>query len=487
MMRIPLLLVYKILNYIIDTTYIPLKYKLTLGLICKQIFQKIRSNNKINKTTRWDTWTEDDDNLIESHRDSEHCIIKDIENLFLYFDITQKKIDIDFVDKRLERLGRDVQTLKVLEYNCPLNYHFYPNFIRHFPKLVTLELDLEGVGSYNYLYWIETETKVELPPIENLNIRVNEDILFVQWILTKIKMSIVTMVIHISGYLPNHLSEPLNIFIGEYQAPNLKSIDCPKQFPLDKLILNHQSHLTSFVINYPLWEPIDVIVNQKNMPCLEEIIIHTMSSKLLHKFVITSISQMPQLRKLRHTSFCSLANGDTLTVENQPLKYIQELEIQNPNLFNYLLSKNMIGNQLVLLKIDCLNSQSYELLNRYLSTTDKLSHLHFDCAKCSYIQSEILSRTISKMPSLIALNIRVGNQDNQIFNHLHLSETLDFISIRSYELLYPITIHPPFQLITSGPSLRQFLRNGIHYNEISQIITPKPTIFSKFLNFFTHK
>ncbi|KYR02041.1 hypothetical protein DLAC_00838 [Tieghemostelium lacteum] len=464
----PMYLVLDILKYILDSIYIPMKYKISLSRINRSVFRFI-SEKYVNSLTIEELDIRFIQMVDQSHLKNQQCLLKTVKKLIIQPAFLER-IGIDVVEE-LEKLSVNTHVL-YMKYHHP-SRRFPIRLSRlHQPNLRHLVLDyVIEIPSFS-----KDVTSETFPPIEYLEVSIHSateitpllnllDIL--QPTLKKFKLTVNfrEQVEQLKSYLINYKCDQMEVFniSNGHGQPGIYS----------NLIL---SQVHSLIWLPPIYTKSKLILNLlKENNVLTSLDIYIYDQQDLETLFYLS-NQKPNLKQLNLTLMANFQVNDL-----QVFKYIECLTIDchYEMLLNMLLAYTnpklhkcpfrqlsiCIGQQLIAPLIVFIESEQ-SLLLKYLDLSILDSNvLHYDK----------LSVALSKHPTLTSLSVYFSELiDNySIFDNLGASTSLDYITIaynHSVKSTYYFTqTHPkpPFMQVSQNHRTYLFIRNGIHYQSES--------------------
>ncbi|KYR02064.1 hypothetical protein DLAC_00863 [Tieghemostelium lacteum] len=484
MTQLSLICISYIIKQLLCNVHIPFKYKLSLLLISKSIFKLIRNHREFKKLKCGVVLTEEVLKPLLNHLQSESSIIKNVKTLKFQFSNSRYTDggDVSGVDKVFEilkSLGEDVDTISMSYVGS--NSIPFPLFTNQFGNLKVLDI---------YLYKTETNTnwdkiidgeQVVFPALESIKLisTGSDQIPFIVKLLNRVQNSIRHL--NISHNHSKQYDLMLNEFLVNYNAEHLQSIEWINPLISFKTFLeNHKKSLKSVLITLNLSKDASEL---RSFELLESCTLYSNETDLFNCFY--EINKKPNVKKLvLATSYdiCSVLLKEPLP----PLKYIEELEFRHcsPLLLNQMLNENKSSKNLkhLMIRQDCPISDLID----FLETNRSIQELNFilDTNKTTIDDNLKLSLSISRLPYMHTLRVMmeiytITDSQRSFFDYLQLSQSLDYIIIKTY--LHSLNLPNPFEMVPNDGGPLIFIRNGIHYNATNRfnISIPEANLIQK--------
>ncbi|KYR02060.1 hypothetical protein DLAC_00860 [Tieghemostelium lacteum] len=480
---LPLNVITEIVYKLLEFDYLPFKYKLSLGLICKFIFKRLDSHNTFKRFCCILKEAISQNSDYQNHLENKSCLLNSYKHLQIRISPDQTKVSHEQELYKLQKLGENITSMKVISHK-PLNL-LYTDFIRCFPNLVELQID----SYYDLLLdGLDLEDN-PFPNLKKLNLTVHRFNDYIHLLLKKVKNNLTSITLLC---INNNFTDEFRQTISTYYAPNLTSISIPVFIPfLDVLFDNHQYQLKTVVFSTKYSFHNNILQRLNNV---ESLSLYCEGQEGLN--ILRDICNLKNLKTLKLVNTHTNKNfGSWGRLWN-----IEELELSNwnPEFISEMIKVNSHSHTLKSLKINCKLYKDYKQLGEFILSCKNLYNL--------YIQYEVddmddssLSMVLPKMKSLVKLYLSIFVMDGthaHICDFLHLSESLQFIEIvvdysELIKSVTQITCDPqkPFELIKTSKYRNSrhlfYIRNGIQKEDTSWQ-KEDTSWYSKFKNLINH-
>ncbi|KYR02103.1 hypothetical protein DLAC_00903 [Tieghemostelium lacteum] len=481
--QFPNYIIIQIIKDVLDFEYVPYKYKLSLCLINKLVFNFI-SENYCNSLTH--SIFELSSKLIESTNEKrEYCLFKKLKKLKITMNYENVKDSVN--EEKKYEFTKHIEELEIY-YLHRGNTNQYPPLLQlttdQFPVLKSLILNLFD----NHIIQ-KLDIENQFPLVEELKVLTHfERVPVLIKILERVKPTLKRLTISISSSINSpHPSSTLNDYLVTYKPNQLQevNIDFSSVFQIKSILQNQIQSLTTLSC---IENSYNFISSQDQLSILEQSDLLKKVSLIIYNVdhfnrMISLINTKPQIKHLEITI------SDELLSTQGPYEVYQWKELLHLEVLNMdyqcnfeSLFKNNIHSPLKILSFDncVLGHNSLPSFISYIKANQNLTSLTI-----SYLellgdsQSEALSLAISQHPSLTTLSIHM-KEEYKITKYLHKSSSLEFITLLVYPSPIPTKISAPFELIRlRAPNQYDFIRNGIHYYQ--------PTLSSHLFNFIKDK
>ncbi|KYR02061.1 hypothetical protein DLAC_00861 [Tieghemostelium lacteum] len=303
--KLPLLTVSDIILRILDLDYIPFKYKLSLGLICKYIFRRLKSHSEFQSfymgTNQY--------KLIQNHLENESCLIQRFSSLKIKIRESMPTIETfkQLVNGNTRKLTISAQYSKIVCLSSRYIIHCFTYLI----ELHIYSVDIEA---------IESLEESPIPNLKTLELTLKN---YGKWyiFLLKVKNSLTSLYINPKDYYIVVNPVPL---IPSFYAPNLTSLLIGTSIPgleVDVLFDTHKHQLKSVKLPIDHLFVNNSILTLSQMNNIESLTLHSiMPSKVLKE--ICNLNQLRVLN-LKNTSY----DPCTDTIGWEKFKNTEELKL----------------------------------------------------------------------------------------------------------------------------------------------------------------
>ncbi|KYR02018.1 hypothetical protein DLAC_00811 [Tieghemostelium lacteum] len=448
----------KIIRHLLVDNYLPVKYKLSLSLINKAMFDEL-SENYCNKLV-FDSEKAKLTSKVSKQLQNKACLLKKI-----------KVIDCNLVSQpfnnamdELKKYTMDVEELHLKEdfisvgnfvNTIPISETYYPKVkkIKYSVKKCCLDMDLDRAAQF--------------VAVEELDITVGtrNQVPYLLKILEAVKDTVKRLTVHVNRLTEEEHLTTVHQFLSTYKPNQLEILDVNiGDTPLQANIFNNQILTLKRLVTLSENDVELALEILNSSTVLEELVVYIKTVEQMNK-LLTLVSKKPHLKRLTIT--CEDIKSQD-SVNWLALEFIENLEVVGSVEFlNGILESNSNGvSKIRRLVVQCKES-SPSSLSKFLKENRSLNFLKLDL-NLDVKQSETLSQEIAQHPYLQTLHLdlpELGHPSGtNVFEHLHESNSL--LTVISYHSTFKEPPQPksPFSLVSSIELVNTYIRDGVHYD-----------------------